>query len=82
MEKFSGYYAFDSLWLQINEMSDKYVFLLVLVDVKHKSIVAYKLVEEETEEVVYDFLREATRNQPRNTITIYLKMEYYKTIAQ
>ena len=63
-------------------MSDKYVFLLVLVDVKHKTIVAYKLVEEETEEVVYDFLREATCNQPRNAITSDLKMEYRKPIAQ
>ena len=82
LEKFSGYYVFDSLWVKINEMSGKYVFLLVLVDVKHKTIVAYKLVEEETEEVVYDFLREATCNHPRNAITTDLKIEYRKPIAQ
>jgi hypothetical protein len=49
---------------KINEISDDCVFLLVLVDVKHKTIVAYKLVEKETEEVIYNFLREATVNQP------------------
>lgn len=67
---------------KINEISDDYVFLLVLVDVKHKTIVAYKLVEKETEEVIYNFLREATVNQPWIGITTDLKMEYRNPITK
>ena len=80
LDEYSGYYAFDSLWVKVNEMSDKYVFLLVLVDVRHKTIVSYRLVEKETEDVIYDFLREATRNQPRIAITTDLKVEYRRPI--
>ena len=82
LKEFSGYYAFDSLWVKVNEMSDDYVFLLVLVDVKHKTIVAYKLVEKETEEVIYNFLRDVTVNQPRIAITTDLKIEYRKPIVR
>ena len=82
LKEFSGYYAFDSLWVKINEISDDHIFLLVLVDVKHKTIVAYKLVEKETEEVIYNFLREATHNQPRIGITTDLKIEYRNPIAK
>lgn len=81
IDRYSGYYAFDSLWIKIDELSDEYVYLLVLIDTVHRCVVAYKIVEEETEEVIYDFLREATRNQDRIAITTDLKQEYRKPIS-
>ena len=81
IKEYSGYYAFDALWVKIKELSDKWVFLLALVDTLHDTIVAYKVVEHETEEEVYEFLREATRNQPRIAITTDLKKEYLKPIS-
>ena len=80
IKDFSGYYAFDALWVKINELSDKWVFLLVLVDTLHDTIVAYKVVKHENEQEVYNFLREATLNQPRIAITTDLKKEYRRPI--
>ena len=80
IKEFSGYYAFDALWVKIKELNDKWVFLLVLVDTLHDTVVAYKVVEHETEQEVYKFLREATRNQKRIGITTDLKKEYQKPI--
>ncbi|WP_323736513.1 hypothetical protein PXD04_00645 [Methanosphaera sp. ISO3-F5] len=42
--------------------------MLVLVDVSYDTIVAYKVVEDETEEEVLKFLKEATSNQERKAI--------------
>ena len=80
IKEYSGYYAFDALWIKIKEISDKYVFLLALVDVCHDTIVAYKVVEHETEEEVLKFLKEATSNQDRIAITTDLKPEYMSPI--
>ena len=80
IKEFSGYYAFDALWVKIKELNDKWVFLLVLVDTLHDTVVAYKVVEHETEQEVYKFLREATRNQKRIGITTDLKKEYQRPI--
>lgn len=49
---------------------------MVLIDVKHKIVVSYKLVEEEIDEVIYDFLRVFTDNSPRIAITTDLKREF------
>ena len=62
IEDYSGYYVFDALWVKINELSNKWV-LLVLVDTIHDTVVAYKVVEHENEQEVHKFLREATINQ-------------------
>ena len=80
IKEYSGRYAFDALWIKIDELGDKWVFLLTLVDTSHNTVVAYKIVEEETEEEVYKFLREATLNQPRKGITTDLKKEYRRPI--
>ena len=80
ISRYSGYYAFDALWIKIKEISEKYVFLLTLIDVCHDTVVAYKVVEHETEEEVKKFLEEATRNQDRTAITTDLKPEYRKPI--
>lgn len=80
IKEYSGYYAFDALWIKIKDISDKYVFLLALVDVCHDTIVAYKVVEHETEEDVLNFLKEATSNQDRIAITTDLKPEYMSPI--
>lgn len=80
IKEYSGYYAFDALWIKIDEYGDKWVFLLALMDVSHNTLVSYKIVEKETEEEVYNFLREATRNQPRKGITTDLKHEYRRPI--
>ena len=52
IKEYSGYYAFDVLWIKINELGNKWVFLLELADVSHNTLVAYKIVEKETEEEV------------------------------
>ena len=52
IEEYSGYYAFDALWIKIDELGNKWVFLLALADVLHNTLVAYKIVEKETEEEV------------------------------
>lgn len=57
-------------------------FLLALVDACHDTIISYKVVEQETEEEIYKFLRESTRNQPRIAITTDLKYEYKTPINQ
>lgn len=49
--------------------------LLTLVDVCHDPIVAYKVVEHETEEVL-KFLTETSFNQERKAITTDLKPEF------
>ena len=82
IKEYSGYYVFDALWIKINEISDKWVFLLALVDACHDTIISYKVVEQETEEEIYKFLRESTRNQPRIAITTDLKHEYKTPINQ
>ena len=82
IEKYSGHYAFDALWIKIKEISDKYIFLLTLIDVCHDTVVAYKVVEHETEEEVRKFLEEATKNQERISITTDLKQEYRKPINE
>lgn len=80
IKEYSGYYVFDALWVKIKEVSDKWVFLLALVDACHDTIISYKIVEHETEEEIYNFLRESTRNQPRIAITTDLKHEYKRPI--
>ena len=52
IKEYSGYYAFDALWIKIDELGNKWVFLLALADVLHNTLVAYKIVEKETEEVL------------------------------
>lgn len=80
IKEYSGYYAFDALWIKIKDINDKYVFLLALLDVCHDTIVAYKVVEDETEEEVLNFFTEATSNQDRIAITADLKPEYMSSI--
>lgn len=80
LEEYSGYYIFDSLWVKVDELGDKYVFLLVLIDARHRTVISYQLVEKESEEVIYDFIRKSTFNQPRKAITTDLKIEYRKPI--
>ena len=81
ISEYSGHYAFDALWIKIKELSNKWVFLLALMDVCHDTIVAYKIVEHETEKEVYKFLSQATQNQPRIAITTDLKQDYRKPIS-
>ena len=80
LDELSGRYVFDSLWLKIDETEGKFVYLLVLLDAVYNTIVSYQLVESETEEVVYKFLRDATRNNDCLSITTDLKEEYRKLI--
>ena len=80
LKNYSGYYVFDSLWIKIDEIGDKYIYFFALFDVKHHTLVDYKIVEEENSKTVYDFLREATRNQPRKSITTDLHFAYRKPI--
>ena len=80
LENYSGYYVFDSLWIKVDEISDNYIYFFALFDVQHRTLVDYKIVEEENSKTVYDFLREATRNQPRKSITTDLHFAYRKPI--
>ena len=73
----SGYYLFDSLWVKCN---GPWNYLLVLFDDKLNIPIAFKLVESETEEVIMDFIKKATRNQPHKCITTDLKLEYQRAI--
>lgn len=82
LKNYSGYYVFDSLWIKIDEISDKYIYFFALFDVKHHTLVDYKIVKEENSEEVYKFLREATRNQPRIAITTDLHIAYRKPIQE
>ncbi|MDO4963839.1 MAG: hypothetical protein Q4E75_07090 [bacterium] len=82
LKKYSGYYIFDSLWVKVDELKNKYSFLLVLFDSEYNTVVSYKLVENESEKEIYEFLRSATRNQPCKAITTDLKREYRKPINQ
>ncbi|WP_323736786.1 hypothetical protein PXD04_02130 [Methanosphaera sp. ISO3-F5] len=79
-ENYSGYYVFGSLWVKIDEISDNYVYFFVLFDVHHKTLVDYKIVKEENSTEVYNFLRNATLNQPRKAITTDLHIAYRKPI--
>ena len=80
IENYSGYYVFDSLWVKIDEISDNYVYFFALFDVHHKTLVDYKIVKEENSTEVYNFLRNATLNQPRKAITTDLHIAYRKPI--
>ncbi|WP_323736288.1 hypothetical protein PXD04_10455 [Methanosphaera sp. ISO3-F5] len=80
LETYSGYYVFDSLWVKIDEISDNYVYFFALFDVHHRTLVDYKIVEEENSTEVYNFLRNATLNQPRKAITTDLHIAYRKPI--
>ena len=80
LKNYSGYYVFDSLWIKIDDISDKYIYFFALFDVQHQTLVDYKIVEEENSKTVYDFLRKATHNQPRKAITTDLHFAYRKPI--
>lgn len=80
LDELSGYYVFDSLWLKIDETEGKFVYLLVLLDAVYNTIVSYKLVESETKEEIYNFIRDATKNMNRIAITTDLKEEYRKPL--
>lgn len=80
LDNYSGYYVFDSLWIKVDEISDKYCYFFALFDVYHRTLVDYKIVKAENSKTVYNFLREATRNQPRKAITTDLHFAYRKPI--
>ena len=80
LENYSGYYVFDSLWIKIDEISDKYIYFFALFDIQHQTLVDYKIIEDENSDEVYKFLREATRNQPCKAITTDLHIAYRKPI--
>lgn len=74
---YSGYYLFDALWIRIN---GDWKYILALFDLKINTIINYEIVDSESSKVIYSFLSQSTRNQPRNYIVTDLKKEYREVI--
>lgn len=45
LKNYSGYYVFDSLWIKIDEISDKYLYFFALFDVHHLHLLIIKLLK-------------------------------------
>lgn len=74
---YSGYFLFDALWIRINGY---WKYILALFDLKINTIINYEIVVSESSEVIYSFLSQSTRNQPRIYIVTDLKKEYCEVI--
>ena len=70
---YSGYYLFDSLWVKEN---GQWKYLFALFDLGLNTIVSKELVDSETVDNVYSFLKKSLTNQDKFCIITDLKYEY------